>query len=216
MTVTWDLSDSVHLFFNIDILCDVTIFFVSDVLQFYVCKMELMFLRLEECSEMNQCIIHLGQSKQLCLLWKSGENVDQILSLVSFSPWIKKYHLVLVFIHLCSYPSLTSTRLICVFSSCTWDFVLSGISVLTISFWHLAKKSMTQIKIYFPATANPGHRWAQKVLSSNLLEQGSFLFFLWLNQYHSLWHSWEFRASANAEVMYISIGLIWEFYFSRK
>lgn len=80
------------------------------------------FCASEECSEMSQCIIHLGQSEHLWLLWKSGENRDQILLLEFFSFWIKKYHLVPVFIHLCSYPSLSSTRLICGFSSCTWDF----------------------------------------------------------------------------------------------
>lgn len=110
-------------FLTIDILCGVTIFFVSDALQFHVCKMELIFLCFRGMFWDESVYYTSGTAwAPMASVEESAENIDQTLLLLFFSPWIKDYHLVPVFIHLCSYPSLSSTRLICGFSSCTWDF----------------------------------------------------------------------------------------------
>lgn len=200
-------------FLTVDVYCGMTIF-VSDIFQFHVYKMELIFLCFRGIFWDDSVYYTSGTVwAPMASLEESGENIDQTLLLVFFSPWIKKYKFVPVFIHLCSYPSLSSTRLICGFSSFTWDFYF-GRHLRSDNFFLTfgQGKKMTQTN-EFPCYSEPQPQMSSRAVIFQPSSAGlRFLLFPWLNWYHFLWQSWEFRSSAKTEVMYVSTGLIWEFY----
>jgi len=174
-TLRWDSSDSAH-FLTRDILCGVTICFVSDVLQFHVCKMDLIFLCFRGMFWDELVYYTSGTVKApTASVDESGETIDQTKLLVFCSPWIKKYHLVPVFIHLCSYPSLSSTRLICGFSSCTWDFCF-GRHLCSDNFFLTfgqGKNDTNKLKFISLLQRTPATEELKRCYLFNLPEQGS-------------------------------------------
>lgn len=138
------------------------------VLQFLACKMELIFpcfrgMFLDE-SVYNPSGTIWAPIASEKVWWEYRSNSLQTLNTFQFVP---------TSIYLCSYPLLSSTGLICIFSLLHLRFLFWQASLF---WWFLSdiwpRKNGT-IKIYFLATGIPIYRWAQELLSFSLSEQSS-------------------------------------------
>lgn len=182
------------------------------VLQFLACKMELIFpcfrgMFLDE-SVYNPSGTIWAPIASEKVWWEYRSNSLQTLNTFQFVP---------TSIYLCSYPLLSSTGLICIFSSCTCDFCFGRHLCSDGFFLTFDQEKMAQLKFISLLQGSPSTDELKSCYLSAYQSRAQ-LSILPLVKTISLWQRWEFRDclrnSSKAEAVYVDIGMIWEFYIS--